>query len=115
VLERVRVVPLGDAHEALAWLEHHHRAWTAEPASAPQLLVLDSAAALLAPLLSTQGSFRGTWGLTDTVGWAAALTSAVCDAGHALLETMGRWLRLVAVDHAVAVLVRLPLRGRTLT
>ena len=56
-LGRLTVVPVTDGQEALAWLDQQHAAWTAE--TAPHLLVVDSVATLLAPLLSANGSFRG--------------------------------------------------------
>ena len=64
VLQRIHVVPVTDVFQAITWLEQHHRQWTAprdgdDATAAPRLVVVDSAAALLAPLLAVTGSFRG--------------------------------------------------------
>ena len=64
VLGRVHVVPITDIEGMLAWLADAASWWRQEAAAAgnkrtPHLLVLDSVAAVAAPILSASGCFHG--------------------------------------------------------
>ena len=60
VLGRVHVVPVNDMEGVLAWLAEAAARWRQEAANrAPHLLVVDSIAAVAAPILSASGCFHG--------------------------------------------------------
>ena len=123
----VRAARAFDVHAALALLDALLRGECDAPSQdapadgeeaqqRPALLIVDSASALLSPLLTTahpQGE-----SCLGCVSSRTALSRACC-AGRALMLTLTGALRALADEHAVAVLVRSwplpPCRPRFLT